>query len=181
MASLPPDDGRPRAISEQSWLVRHARRVLGPRVRRDVDSVDLAQEAQLELLRAERRVAFETSGKRRAWLGTVVENLARQVGRRRRPDAPGCEAFARLAGDGSTPSVRAARREDRDVLRARLDALPERTRRVVELKFVEGLSHEEIGERLGISPGNSRVVLNRGVRRLRELAGEEQGGARGFP
>ena len=39
---------------------------------------------------------------------------------------------------------------------------------VVELRDVHGLTSEEICDRLGISPGNQRILLHRGRARLRE-------------
>src|SRR5206468_12630797 len=53
-------------------------------------------------------------------------------------------------------------------LRAAVDALPDTLRAVLVLKEVEGYSHTEVGELLGISTGASRVRLNRAMRRLRK-------------
>jgi RNA polymerase sigma-70 factor, ECF subfamily len=53
-------------------------------------------------------------------------------------------------------------------LQAAIDALPDRLRCVLVLKEVEGYSHAEVGELLGISAGASRVRLNRAMRRLRK-------------
>jgi len=39
---------------------------------------------------------------------------------------------------------------------------------VLVLKEIEGYSHAEVGELLGISAGASRVRLNRAMRRLRK-------------
>ena len=52
-------------------------------------------------------------------------------------------------------------------LQAAIDALPEPLRSVLVLKEVEGYSHAEVGELLGISEGASRVRLNRAMKRLR--------------
>jgi RNA polymerase sigma-70 factor (ECF subfamily) len=57
--------------------------------------------------------------------------------------------------------------EVRAELRAALDELPERQRTVVELRDVHGLTSEEVCERLGVSPGNQRILLHRGRARLR--------------
>jgi len=54
-----------------------------------------------------------------------------------------------------------------DGLQAAIDALPEPLRSVLVLKEVEGYSHAEVGELLGISEGASRVRLNRAMKRLR--------------
>jgi RNA polymerase sigma-70 factor (ECF subfamily) len=57
--------------------------------------------------------------------------------------------------------------EIRRELGAALDELPERQRVVVELRDVHGLSSGEVCARLGVSPGNQRILLHRGRARLR--------------
>jgi RNA polymerase sigma-70 factor (ECF subfamily) len=70
------------------------------------------------------------------------------------------------------PEDRAVAAEIRRELRAALDELPDRQRTVVELRDVHGLSSDEVCERLGLSPGNQRILLHRGRARLRSrLAG----------
>ena len=56
-------------------------------------------------------------------------------------------------------------------VRAVLEGMPEAQRRIVELALVEGLSHEEIGRRLGIDPENVRARVFRARARLRALEG----------
>ena len=58
---------------------------------------------------------------------------------------------------------------DRVALERALPALPEDYRTVLLLREVGGLSHSEIGERLGISENLSCVRLGRARKRLREL------------
>jgi RNA polymerase sigma-70 factor (ECF subfamily) len=65
------------------------------------------------------------------------------------------------------PEDAAVAAEIRRELRAALDELPERQRTVVELRDVHGLTSEEVCERLGVSPGNQRILLHRGRARLR--------------
>jgi RNA polymerase sigma-70 factor (ECF subfamily) len=58
----------------------------------------------------------------------------------------------------------------RDELRRTLDAiaaLPEAYRRVIELAVIEGLSHAEIAERLGIDLSNVKTRVSRARARLR--------------
>lgn len=50
-----------------------------------------------------------------------------------------------------------------------LEELPERQRTVVALRDVHGLNADEVGEALGISPGDQRALLHRGRARLRLL------------
>lgn len=50
-----------------------------------------------------------------------------------------------------------------------LDALPDGYRTVLVLHDVEGLTHEEIGEKLGIATGTSKSQLHKARARMREL------------
>jgi len=54
-------------------------------------------------------------------------------------------------------------------LETAINALPDRLRSVLVLKEVEGYSHAEVSELLGISEGTSRVRLNRAMKRLRRM------------
>jgi len=65
------------------------------------------------------------------------------------------------------PEDAAVAAEIRRELGAALAELPLRQRAVVELRDVHGLSSDEVCERLGLSPGNQRILLHRGRARLR--------------
>ncbi len=47
--------------------------------------------------------------------------------------------------------------------------LPEEYRQVVNLRFIEDLSFDEISEIIGKSSGNCRVLAHRGLKKLKEL------------
>ena len=49
-----------------------------------------------------------------------------------------------------------------------MQELPEPQRSVIRMRDVEGYSNEEVGEILGLTPGNVRVVLSRARKRIRE-------------
>jgi RNA polymerase sigma-70 factor (ECF subfamily) len=54
-------------------------------------------------------------------------------------------------------------------LKRALDALPNGYRTVLVLHDVEGLTHDEIGERLGIAAGTSKSQLHKARGRMRQL------------
>jgi RNA polymerase sigma-70 factor (ECF subfamily) len=58
-----------------------------------------------------------------------------------------------------------------DVERA-LAALPDHQRVVVVLHEIEGFTHEEIAEQLGIAPGTSKATLSRARQALRDALAE---------
>ena len=47
-----------------------------------------------------------------------------------------------------------------------ISKLPERQQKIVKMKYFEDLSGEEIAEKLGITPGNVRVLLSRALNKL---------------
>jgi RNA polymerase sigma-70 factor (ECF subfamily) len=60
--------------------------------------------------------------------------------------------------------------ERRDRLRAALEALPERCRLVMQLRWEEQLTHAEISDVLGITVKGVERQLARGLRALRDRA-----------
>jgi RNA polymerase sigma-70 factor (ECF subfamily) len=65
------------------------------------------------------------------------------------------------------PERRLLSLEARERLKHALDQLPERQRLIVGLRDVDGLSAEEVCDRLRLSQENQRVLLHRGRSRLR--------------
>ena|SRR3989344_4616217 len=58
-------------------------------------------------------------------------------------------------------------------LRRCMTKLPERYRQLLQLRFVEGLTHPKIAEELGANPGTIKVACHRALRKLQELVSEE--------
>jgi RNA polymerase sigma-70 factor (ECF subfamily) len=65
------------------------------------------------------------------------------------------------------PERRLLSLETREQLKRALADLPERQRTIVALRDVDGLSSDEVCQRLALSPENQRVLLHRGRSRLR--------------
>lgn len=68
----------------------------------------------------------------------------------------------------SEPSHRYGRAETRELIRSVLDRLPARYGDVLEWKYVEGRSVEEIGERLGVGHTAAQSMLARARTSFRE-------------
>jgi RNA polymerase sigma-70 factor (ECF subfamily) len=127
---------------------------------------DLVQQTFLQLHRA--RHDFHADSELRPWLMTIAFNLAREQLRRsrRRPEAALDSAQEdRLAH----PAQEQFRFEARRDLTIALQQLPLDQQEVVRLHFVEELSFEEIGEKVGASTGAVRVRAHRGYSALRKL------------
>jgi RNA polymerase sigma-70 factor (ECF subfamily) len=103
----------------------------------------------------------------RAWLRTVALNVFfsdRRSRRRRqrwetRPEDP----------DRWDPPARAAEPQTGLDLERAIARLPRGARQVFVLHDLEGLRHEEIGRRLGLSAGTSKAQLHRARKLLREV------------
>ena len=55
-------------------------------------------------------------------------------------------------------------------LKSKLQVLDsDEDRQIIELKFFDGLSHNEIAEVVGKSSGNVRVILHRALKKLKEI------------
>jgi RNA polymerase sigma factor (sigma-70 family) len=119
------------------------------------------------------RFRDEADGSALPWLFGIAANLARAYRRDQRLDQ---QALRRL-GLPRTVSIDGEfeRVDDRDEaagfaaqIRAGLARLPASQREVVRLRVVEGLTFEEIGQRVGCSATLARVRTWRGLRVLRE-------------
>ena len=141
---------------------RVARAVLGD----PDDADDAAQDGYLSAL-----VKLEQYDARRPfgpWLMRIVANAA--TDRRRRRTVRQAEPLdPSLVGGGPRPDATAVRNELADRLRAALHELPERRRTAVVLFDVEGYSHAEISQILGIPEGTVRSEVFHARRRLRTL------------
>src|SRR5262245_11905986 len=107
---------------------------------------------------------YEERGRLDAWLRRITARVAlmKLRGRQRRAEV----RLETGMGLGSNPAS-----TDVIALRSAVADLPEPLRHVLILKEVEGYSHGEIGDMLGISVISSRVRLARAKRRLRKTLG----------
>jgi len=143
-----------------------ARRVARAVLQDPHDADDAAQDAFLAAL-----VKLDQYDPRRPfgpWLMRIVANAA--TDRRRRRTVRQVEPLApELTGGGPRPDREAEQSALGDRLRAALAELPERRRIAVVLFDVDGYSHAEIAQILGIPEGTVRSEVFHARRRLREL------------
>lgn len=157
-------DGDGRAI--RALYERYSPRVFAV-VRRIAGDDDLAQDyAQEAWIRAIRALpTFRGDARFSTWLHRIAVNSALQALRksdtREKREAPMPEslAVAPAAGDALL-----GRR-----LENALDELPARMRTVLILHDVEGYTHDEIGELMGVAPGTSKSQLFKARAKMRDL------------
>jgi RNA polymerase sigma-70 factor (ECF subfamily) len=132
------------------------------------DSDRAADWTQETFIRVFRRLGdFRGESKLGTWIGSIAVSVSlgglRSAKRRAERDAP-LDAGAQVAD--LTP-----RRADADLgerLHRAIEALADGYRSVFLLHDVEGYTHEEIGQMLGVTPGTSKAQLHRARGRLRE-------------
>jgi RNA polymerase sigma-70 factor (ECF subfamily) len=169
-------DGDARAI--RTLYDRYAPRVYAV-VRRIAADDDLAQDyAQEAWIRAIRALpTFRGDARFSTWLHRIAVNAALQALRkadtRTKREAPSPEDVP------IPPSHNDSLLQKR--LERALDALPEGMRQVLILHDVEGYTHEEIGDVLGVTSGTSKSQLFKARAKMRALldglagAAQEQG------
>lgn len=128
------------------------------------DAEDAVQETFLKIHRAASSYTGEASFS--TWAFRILVNTCYDVlrKRKRRIDEAPIEEMTETA-ERTAASVDDAKRI---TLRKLLDELPQQRREVFTLFEIEGLSHAEIGEILGISEGNSKWILFATKKELQE-------------
>lgn len=136
-------------------LYRLAYRLTGSRE----DAEDVVHDVFVGLPEALRR--YEERGSFGAWLKRVTARVAlmRLRGRQRRRE---------VSLDGAERGADPPPAADGIALRTAVRGLPDPLRVVLVLKEIEGYSHAEIADLLGIREGASRVRLARALKRLRK-------------
>jgi RNA polymerase sigma-70 factor (ECF subfamily) len=130
------------------------------------DAEDLAEEVFLAALPRLRLPAPLHSV--RAYLAATIRTVVADHWRRHYAMLPtvsyldeiGGEALVQAEGEAGTRALRV------------LALLPERFRRILELRFLRGSSVREAASEMGVSVGNARVLQYRALRRAAEVAEE---------
>jgi RNA polymerase sigma-70 factor (ECF subfamily) len=118
---------------------------------------DLLQESYYRLLRSDFKATDENH--RRNYLFRIATNLLRDHYRRRKPEASEIPELAGDLGHGN-------RVEMRSDLAKVLGELKPRDRQMLWLAYVEGQSHREIAEALGLKTASIRPMLFRARQRM---------------
>lgn len=113
------------------------------------------------------------------WLTTIVRtralDLIRARGRRARMmDTAGAQSDEPVAmGTGfAEPDRRVDEAERATAVSTALDVLPAAQRRAIELAFFEGLTHNEVADRLREPLGTVKTRIRLGMQKLRDMLGD---------
>ena len=185
--------GRPDGSAVGRLLERHRqklRRMIAGRLERRmaarVDPSDIVQEALLDAGRKLPAFAAERPMPYYPWLRQLaLERLVRwrrsHLGARKRdaareePNRSTAALADRLIDRGTSPSAHAIRDEDRQRTRAALDRLAPADRRLLELRYLDGLSFPEIAAEMGVGEGAARMRHLRALERFDALLARPEG------
>lgn len=142
-------------------------------VRTRDDAEDVVQQVFANLWRS--RGDLEIRESVRAYLYRAVRNVALNRLRSGRSALRLAESPSRSPVADPPPDPAEAVTTDQQVtaLNRALDRLGERSREVLRLRWIDGLSHAEIAETLGITRKAVESSITRGLRALRELIDPE--------
>jgi RNA polymerase sigma-70 factor (ECF subfamily) len=169
----------------RNYLALLARLQIGRRLQGKLDPADAVQETFLQAYRNFARFRGGTEGELAAWLRRILASrLAMEIRRYcgtqgrdvrlERQLAEELDQSSRLLGPvlvsaDSSPSQRAARREQALALADALEQLPEHYREVILLHQIEDLMFPEIARRMGRSLDSVKNLWIRALTRLRGL------------
>jgi RNA polymerase sigma-70 factor (ECF subfamily) len=145
-------------------IFRYCRRMLGS----DAEAEDASQVVFEQAFKAiRRRARVENVG---AWLqGIARHRCLDELNRRRRAPVPvEQDELERVVEAEGTCEIDVSSLSDRQHLDECLDALEERDRMVVLLRFYDHLSYDEISKKTGDTPGALRVRFARALISLRQ-------------
>ncbi len=136
---------------------------------------DIVQDAFLSLWRS--GSGYDPRrGSVRSWVLSVVHNRAidafRRQGPRDRRDISDEGIAERLPAPDAT-DAEVERRDDARQVRTALDELPPDQRRVIELAYFGGLTHNQIAEMLDLPPGTVKGRMRLGLTKMRYVLGED--------
>lgn len=155
------------ALQHTEWVGRLARALAA------IDAEDLAQDAWEAALESDEAPKSEL----RAWLTGVMRNLS-AMGARGRARRERREAASVVPEPSLAPDELLERLQLQQLVAKLVSELDEPVRLVLFLRYYEGLSAAEIGERLQIPAGTVRWRLKTGVDALRERLDQSFNGER---
>jgi RNA polymerase sigma-70 factor (ECF subfamily) len=181
--------GDPAVLGQLLELYRNylrliARSVLKGPVRLKLDASDLVQETflkahrgfadfagrqELELIAWLRQILTHTIADKAKYYRRQSRDLHRQVSLEEMLERAAGAAQQALADSFPSPSSLACRRESAVLLADALEKLPADYREVVVLRNIEHIPFNEIAVRMNRTPGATRVLWTRAMRRLSEL------------
>ena len=148
------------------------RRLFAQRLGGTTDADDLLQETFIKVyINLGRYNPDYTFGQ---WVYTIARNTFIDYMRRRQDDLPIDERFAAPASNAPTPEESVINLQQRTQIERYLERLTPRYRRLVVLRFFDGLSYEEIAARLDLPLGTVKTQIHRARGRMCRMIKNEE-------
>jgi RNA polymerase sigma-70 factor (ECF subfamily) len=154
-------------------------------IRPKLDSIDVVQDALFSALKGIENFKYTNEGDFLRWLSKIAQNSLRDNLDKLYADKRDIRKEVKLKGevttsgddfiginspiDTTTPSVIMSRQEDLDKLEKAIDKLKPEYKDVIILAKIEGLSYEEIGDKLGKSVHSVGHLLSRAMSELTDI------------
>jgi len=151
----------------------------GPELRSQLESMDLVQDALIAAVTGLKDFRHHEDGDFMRWLAKIAENrirdrvdhihaakrdIRRQVRLEDDENKSSCrKPYGAIPIVTTTPSVLLARHEELDRLEKAMDRIKDDYRKVLLLAKIEGLTHEQIAERMKKSPAAVAKLLPRAI------------------
>lgn len=146
------------------------RRLFAQRLGGTTDADDLLQETFIKVyINLGRYNPDYTFGQ---WVYTIARNTFVDFRRRRQEDLPIDERFAAPASPAPTPEESVINLQRRSQIEYYLSQLPPRYRRLVEMRFFDEYSYEEIAVKLSLPLGTVKTQIHRARERMCRLIAE---------
>ena len=152
---------------------------VSPEKRHLLDTDEILQETFLAAFRDLSSFQYRSPGSFMSWLSRITDHIITDAARYHDRQKRHAEEVLRFrsesnpAGpepvDSKTPSRLLAEKQAVETLLEKLNSLPEDYRQAILLAKVEGLSTQEMAERLGKSREAVALLLHRAIQRFRQL------------
>jgi RNA polymerase sigma-70 factor (ECF subfamily) len=186
-----PDSPNEELTRFREYLSLLARLHTDRRLQGKLDLSGIVQQTLLEAYRALAQLRTFSEVEQAAWLRRALannladelrkltagkRNVAQERSLQEAMDQSSAHLDAWVAAEESSPSAKVIRQEQGLQLANALAHLPENQRLAVELRHLKGLSVAAVAEELGCTKPAVIGLLNRGVKKLRELFQDESRG-----
>ncbi|MBY0587155.1 sigma-70 family RNA polymerase sigma factor [bacterium] len=172
----------------RGYLLTIANGELSSELAQKVAPSDLVQETCYQATRHFPQFEGKTDGELKAWLRQILLNNLRDAERRFRfadkrecareipidANASGSGWVGQLAASDSSPSSLVANAEIKRILALEIELLSNEQRRVIQLRSLEGLGFEEVGQAIGKSADAARKIWARAIDELADRMARDE-------
>ena len=137
------------------------------------DADDLTQEVFLKAYASFPRY-ISSGGSPLAYFYTIARNSIIDHHRKKKTVIADEDIFNNIPDDAESAEMQAAKKEDYENLRQKIAQLPQDQQDAIVLRFIDGLSTQEIATMLGKSEVAIRQLQSRGLRSLRNMFKQEK-------